>query len=378
MKKTILLLISLILIAVFVCAPVFGAEDSIPAENEAINKASLAIKEKYGIEAYLICIFDDETPSDAANILIEEEGISTNYIVLAVSESLYYCEWSEDLDTVFNHGDDDYILYSIIDYNDDGKVVFNPESMSTKYYSLLDTMLCNRLNNPYKYIADQAGVLSDTEKKAIDDKLQAFREENEYDVVIVTVTGISPDDRMEYADDYYDYNGYGYGDDKDGVLLLVNIDAGNEYFQGNSWISTCGKLIDPIDDDAVSSIGGELTPLLLEGKYYDAVNLFPDLICEEVSDYNRSKVIFIVFFAGIFSVIVACLYTNKLKKALKSVRYADNANDNIVDGSMSISRSYDNFLYSHVSKTARPSSSSSSSSSSHTSSSGTSHGGGGF
>ena len=34
---------------------------------------------------------------------------------------------------------------------------------------------------------------------------------------------------MDYADDYYDYNGYGLGDNKSGLLLLIDMDVVERY-----------------------------------------------------------------------------------------------------------------------------------------------------
>ena len=43
------------------------------------------------------------------------------------------------------------------------------------------------------------------------------------DVVIVTVASIEGKTATEYADDYFDYQGYGYGEKSDGILLLVGM-----------------------------------------------------------------------------------------------------------------------------------------------------------
>lgn len=225
-----------------------------------------------------------------------------------------------------------------------------------------------------RYVIDQAGVLTYGEIQMLNDRIASLRDELEFDIVIVTVKGLSPDDRMAYADDFFDYNGYGYGDDYSGALLLVNVQEDNTYISGNSWVSTCGKGIRAYSDDDIQSLGSEITPYLELSDYYYAFDKFIDRTVEEVQGKKNYPLIFGVAIAvGIFG---AVFYTKKLKNDLISVREATDANNYLVDNSLYLSQSYDNFLYSTVTRRAKPKESSSSST--HTSSSGRSHGGGGF
>ena len=48
----------------------------------------------------------------------------------------------------------------------------------------------------------------------------------------------------EYADDYYDYNGYA----EDGVLYLIDLD------NGSVWISTAGKMIRYLTDARIDAV----------------------------------------------------------------------------------------------------------------------------
>lgn len=231
------------------------------------------------------------------------------------------------------------------------------------------------VTNTFGYVSDKADVLTDAQEKELNDKLTDFREKNKFDVVIVTSTGVLPDERMAYADDFYDYNNYGYGKNRDGVLLLVNIGTDGIYTEGNSWVSTCGKGIKYISDEKIAAIGRELTPLLISGSYNDALNLFPDLVKADISASIRRSCIFIIVFTVIVSVISAFLYGAGLKKKLHTVEEAAEADEYIRNDSLRITRSYDHFLYANVTRVKRESSNNSST---HTSSSGTTHGGGGF
>ncbi|MBR7071117.1 MAG: TPM domain-containing protein, partial [Clostridia bacterium] len=366
-------------VIVFFCAAIssFATETDRPGtffSDQQIEKAQ-QIKERYGIDT--IFLYTDQLSEETDQLrqftkdyLIQNQ-ITNKYFVLAENPEYYYYEWSEDLDDVFHSIDGTYIVNSI-SYDESGNLL-SPGDAEDLYYDLLAKMLENRTNCPYKYIIDQAGVLTDAEEKEINNTLISFREKNKFDLVVVLTNGVSNSDRMPFADDYYDYNGYA----KDGALLLVNINEFDTYTKGNSWISTSGSCIDLISSDDISDIGSDLTPLLLDGNYFEAVNKFPDLVnrtikAQKVGTYGAMGAV-----TAAVCVIVAFIYCGKLKRQLKSVQDAIDANDYIVGNSLNIARAYDHYLYSHVTKTERQSKSSSGSSS-HTSSSGSSHGGGGF
>lgn len=272
-------------------------------------------------------------------------------------------------------------------------------------------------DSSHAYIVDQAGVLSDTEQKEINTKLQEFRDANQFDLVIVTTTGLDPDDRQTYADDFYDYNGYGYGDNRDGILFLVNVNDDGSYESGNSWISTCGSGISLFPYSTIQEMGQVLTPYLTAGNYATAFQQFVTLSKAQYNsgssgdgwadgdwdngwddswnqdDYWNEdqsfsvgssgwdvKVIIVSALAvGIMGTVVVVLI---LKRQLISVRPARDASRYVVDNSLHLRSSHDIFLYSHVTQTRRPQQDDDSGPGGgggiHMSSSGSNHGGGGF
>ncbi len=260
----------------------------------------------------------------------------------------------------------------------------------------------------HAYIVDQAGVLSDTEREDLNTKLQEFRETNQFDLVIVTATGVNPDDRQTYADDFYDYNGYGYGDNRDGILLLVNVNADGTYESGNSWISTCGSGISLFSYSTIQEMGQVLSPYLTAGNYATAFQQFITLSKAQYNsgtsgdgwddswnqdDYWNEDQLFsvgssgwdakvIIISALVIGVMGAVVVVLILKRQLISVRPARDASRYVVDNSLQLRNSHDIFLYSHVTQTRRPQQTDNSGPGGgggiHTSSSGSHHGGGGF
>ena len=61
-------------------------------------------------------------------------------------------------------------------------------------------------------LVDDADILTDSEEKELNQQLDTVSEEQECDVIIVTVDSLNGKTVEEYADDYYDDNGYGYGE----------------------------------------------------------------------------------------------------------------------------------------------------------------------
>ena len=85
-------------------------------------------------------------------------------------------------------------------------------------------------------LVDDADLLSTTEEEIIAAKLDEVSQKWSMDVVIVTVDSIGDAAPNAYADDYYDYNGYGFGANHDGILLLISME------ERDLTISTTGRL----------------------------------------------------------------------------------------------------------------------------------------
>ena len=61
-------------------------------------------------------------------------------------------------------------------------------------------------------LVDEAGLLTEEESSELLNKLEDISQRYENEVGIVTVNSLEGKTAEAYADDYYDYNGYGYGE----------------------------------------------------------------------------------------------------------------------------------------------------------------------
>ena len=120
-------------------------------------------------------------------------------------------------------------------------------------------------------LVDEAGLLTEEESSALLNKLEDISRRYENEVGIVTVNSLEGKTAEAYADDYYDYNGYGYGENDDGLLLLISMGE-------REWaISTYGySHTTAFTDAGLEYIRGEFQSKLSSGEYAKAFNCFAD------------------------------------------------------------------------------------------------------
>lgn len=73
-------------------------------------------------------------------------------------------------------------------------------------------------------VYDQAGLFSDTEEEELESELSAMWEETGMDVVLVTTEDAQGKTAEQYADDFFDENGFGEDGDSGGILYLIDMD----------------------------------------------------------------------------------------------------------------------------------------------------------
>ena len=257
-------------------------------------------------------------------------------------------------------------------------------------------------------VVDNADLLTPDEEALLENQLEALSETLELEIAVVTVNSTNGKSAMEYADDFYDYNGYGYGENDDGALLLIDMGA-REW-----WITTHGYGEYYLNDYALYQVEEAIIDYLSEGNFYDAFHTFAQT-CEfyikdaqnptyipgddyygdvtefenEWNDYYDDTelspledAMATLAISLVIGFIIALIVVLIMRSGMKTVRSAHNAASYVVNGSLNLRVQRDHYLYSNTVRTRRESSSSSSrhgssrsGASSHRSSSGRSHGG---
>ena len=238
-------------------------------------------------------------------------------------------------------------------------------------------------------VYDFANLLTDLEEEQLYQEVLNYIEITNYDLVIVTTNDNNKEDEVAYADDFYDYNSFGNGDTRDGVLLLIDmsnrrvyisttgyaivmynsriddiIDAGYDYLTSQDYYNTFSKMIDKMS------------------YYYNLGVDEKDSNTIVIDESGRASYIryipyrFIGIISGIVTLIVSIIVYNRSKLKIKvgsTISYLKEKN---------ITKKEDNLVNTIVTHTLRYNDTSSGGGSSgggsfHSSSSGSSHGGGG-
>lgn len=235
----------------------------------------------------------------------------------------------------------------------------------------------------YYRVIDMAGLLTDSEQTALIEKLDEVSLRQNMDVVILTTDNLEGCSVAEYADLFYEACNFGYGSDKDGLMLLISI-------EDSDWhISTSGYGITAFTNAGIEYIGEQISADLSAKNYAAAFQSYATL-CDEFITQARTgepydsgnlpreplSLIWIPIALAI-GFVLAKIIVGSMKGKLKTVRKQAAANSYVRNGSMNVTESRDLFLYHTVTRSAKPKNNSSSGSSTHTSSSGTTHGGGG-
>ena len=247
-------------------------------------------------------------------------------------------------------------------------------------------------------VVDDANILTVSEENRLLAKLEALSQDLSCEVAVVTVSSLGGKHAQDYADDFYDHNGYGYGSGDNGVLLLLAV---NE----REWaITTYGTATYALSDTALDFIEDQMLPALRRGDYYEGFLTFAEGCSRYIrhyltpaesdkedpwisfvenfdNDYGKSFDVKGTLLVAIgIGAVVAFIVVSAMKSQLTSVRSRHEANAYIRADGLHLTASRDVFLYRNVTRIRRDTDnhgggSRSGGFSSHRSSSGRSHGG---
>lgn len=211
-----------------------------------------------------------------------------------------------------------------------------------------------------QFLYDNGDLLSESEELALQESLKKVSETHQAQLVIATMDTLEDLDIDEFVEFAYDTWGLGYGENHDGVLLLVCMDP-REYR-----ILSNGFAAEAISMDDIEDISSAIESDLSEGDYAAAFNTFIDKCDYQIDGHLNGfpfafgKNLLIALGIGL---VVALIVTGSMKAKLKSVQKQRAATQYTKPGSMQVTLSNDFFLYRTVSRQEKPQSSSSSSSS---------------
>lgn len=204
-------------------------------------------------------------------------------------------------------------------------------------------------------LVDDANILSDAEEAQLLAKLNEISQRQQLDVVVVTISNLYGKSAMEYADDFFDYNGYGFGEEHDGILLLVCMGS------RDWWISTTGYGITAFTDKGLDYISKRVVKKLTAGKYHEAFDIFADRCDQFITEARRGtpydgahmpKVAFPPLLCLIVSLVAglfcAAMAVWGMSKKHQSVCFNSGAEPYKKGSSFRLTKSSSSLLYSNV------------------------------
>ena len=236
-----------------------------------------------------------------------------------------------------------------------------------------------------KSVIDDAGLIKASDEKELDKKIKNIQKDK-FDVVILTVKSLDGKSAQDYADDYYDNNDYGLDNEKSGVLFLVS--KGDRKYH----ISTKGAGIKAFTDYGIGRIKEEIKPYLSDGDYFNACVEFLNITKDFVKAYKdgtpydtdnpyNEEIDYVILevIALVIAFVIALISVGIMRLRMNTAKPKGTAMEYIKKGSFKLTSEKDIFMYSTVTKTAKPKDNDNSAggSTTHVSSSGSEHGGGG-
>lgn len=221
-------------------------------------------------------------------------------------------------------------------------------------------------NKVFARVVDLASVISPSELEKLNTKADSISEQYQCDVAVIFAESTAPKDTQAYADDFYDSNDYGYGENDDGILLLIAV-KDRRYA-----ISTYGYGIEAFSDYDLDTIIGKIRSYLSAGNWSAAADGFITE-CGEVlyrrahepqyenTPYQQNAAvaepispITLIAINIAVGLLIASAIVASMKRKYTSVRKQTQAFNYLRDGSFKLTHSNDRFLNSQLSRVRKP------------------------
>ena len=321
--------------------------------SDFLHFGGYGVGDEYGAVVFYLC-FDPSDRCWRTTSINSYEQIFTEDITYEIDETVdadiragrYYEAFIKHIDFVENL----FMNYSvnIPDWYPENTNTLTLDRSSREYAKTAS------LSKPR--VIDNAGIFTDEMIGDAQEKLNELSRQYGYDLIIFTDKEYHTYYRSDYAEDFYYYNGYG----KDGIVFYIftdNFDHGTVYY-GTVSFGECYKKYGELD---------------LKGEAYNGIHKRD--VKKAIHDYTDSlefalkkgrlpmslkSILICLAISVIAGLITGGVHITKCKKGMK-ITYPVDARNYLVNGSFSLRNKKVDYLYSTVTRVAKPKSSSSSS-----------------
>lgn len=210
-------------------------------------------------------------------------------------------------------------------------------------------------------VNDMAGYFDEAQVKTLTETFERIKLDYNFDVVFVSEENMSGSNIDATAEEVYVSSGYGIGENHDGIMLYI-CKAEREYS-----LYSNGSAISIINNSRISKLEDEVVGYLKSDQYYEACMAYADMVKGYLENPNGGKILNAFKCFGIAvaaGLVLAFILTFAKLRQMNTVSKQRTANSYVTKEGMNLSNSQDIYLYSHVTKRAKPKQNSSSGSSS--------------
>ncbi len=323
------------------------------SEVDELNDYAQHIYEKTGVGIFFVFTETDPLKNYDIDAI---RGNITDYVIMTENETSWYCFVNgkgaelDDADL-----DDLRDVYDSTETYVDGVGEFM-EAAAGYFATIEGTPESSVTYGEEELVLDDAALLSEDEAAELNQKLNTISHKYNAQLIVCTLETLDGADIDEFDDYLYDTLGFGYGENKDGVLLLVSMDPREYRILSNGFAGVA------IDTDTIDIIGDAFVSDLSDGNYADAFDTFADQCAYYLDGYingfpfDVGGTLAVCLIIGVLAGVIVAFV---LKGQLKSVRQQNQAANYVRPGSMQITVHNDFFLYRTVNRTRKESNSSS-------------------
>jgi len=377
------------------------AEKITTASEESLNAKAQAIYDKTGIVVSYVVVADagSDGSFEYAKKAYKENFGKKDGILLIETDTKWSIYKQGKAEKIFDAKDDekmwdacanaDYYNEGVDAYLDVASGILSAEGVVAEKEAQPETeavvteeAAAPDPNHPVRLV-DDADLLASEEEQDLLAKLNEISERQAVDVVVVTVDSLDGKTSEAFADDYFDYNGYGIGTDRDGIIFVISMG------ERQMAMSTRGFGIPAFTDAGQDYIWDMITPYIGNESYAAAFNEFADLCDDFISQAKAGEpydvgnmpdkvgIIGIIAWlipSFLIAAVISLFLKKRKRKSLKIVMMRNDATDYWDE--LELTENYDQYLRRDITTVKIKSDDDSSGGSSvHIGSSGATHGG---
>lgn len=354
-RKIISLFLALILCSGFVLSVHAAGTDFVvdelgyltEEERSSLNEQAAAVCEQTGVGIFYAYVYAESAEDYDVSPIV---GGMTDYVVMVETEEFWFMQKSGRGEEIsFDEEDVIRAVYDETPTYAEGVAAYL-EATAEYFPALPAATEAAVWDEDAQFLFDEANLLTADQEAELAEKLESLSHTYSTHIAIATVPGSGGNDVGDYTRSLYASLNIGYGETKDGVLLLVCMDP-REYR-----ILSKGHTGVTLGVDQVDALCSFVDLYLPNGHYAAAFNSFADQ-CGEMLAYAQAGSPFLVgknlAISLVIGVIAGLIVAFVLKAQLKSVRKQDTAHVYVKKGSMHVNLKRDIFLYRHVKRSRR-------------------------